>query len=257
MEAHRRTRPRNGDSRCHRWGLASRRLGSSMGRGTKRGEDGVARIGPLMILSAVLLLAMGQRINAALPATDAPRWVAALQEVYQGRTERPAEEAKIFEGPDLPEMALTFDDGPHPGKTERLLSVLKRLKVPATFFVIGKMVERSPALTRRIVRMGHQLGNHSYSHVTLTDEPETWIEGEYRACNQAVFQATGVRMTFCRPPGGDYDRDVIRASVRQGLTTALWSDDPADYDRPAPDRLLRRTVYRFSPGGIILLHDGI
>ncbi|RYG37924.1 polysaccharide deacetylase family protein [bacterium] len=209
------------------------------------------------MLSTVLLLAQSHRTNPAVSATDDPRWVVAMQEVYGGRTERPAEEAKIFQGPNLPEMALTFDDGPHPGKTERLLAVLRRLQVPATFFVIGKMVERAPALTRRIVRMGNQLGNHSYSHVTLTDEPEPWVEGEYRACNETVFRATGVRMAFCRPPGGDYDRDVIRAGVRQGLTTALWSDDPADFDRPAPDDLVRRTVGKFSPGGIILLHDGI
>ncbi|CAN5467957.1 hypothetical protein BH11ARM2_BH11ARM2_14280 [soil metagenome] len=210
-----------------------------------------------MILSIVLTLAASKHANNALPAADDPRWQLALEQVYQGQTADPADTSKIFEGPNRPEMALTFDDGPHPGKTEKLLGELKSLKVPATFFVIGKMVEKAPALARKIVRMGNQLANHSFSHITLTGVPEQMVEGEYRACNEIVYKATGVRMTFCRPPGGDYDRDVIRAGVRQGLTTTLWTDDPADFDHPSPDELIRRTVAKFSNGGIILLHDGI
>lgn len=209
------------------------------------------------MLPLVLSLVLSQRTNAALPAATDPRWQAALQQVYQGQTADPADTPKIFEGADQPEMAITFDDGPHPGKTEKLLMVLKKLKVPATFFVIGKMVEKAPGLTRKIVRMGNQLGNHSFSHVTLTSLTEPMVEGEYRACNETVYKATGFRMEFCRPPGGDYDRDVIRAGVRQGLITALWTDDPADFDRPGRDELVRRTEARFSNGGIILLHDGI
>ena len=154
-------------------------------------------------------------------------------------------------------LALTFDDGPHPQFTERLLALLKQEKVRATFFVVGKMVEKHPELLKDIVDQGNLIGNHTFSHVTLTKIPENEVRAEYEACNDIVEDVTGIRMKFCRPPGGDYDRHVIRAATDQGLTTVLWTDDPGDYANPGTHVIERKTLDRLSNGGIILLHDGI
>jgi len=154
-------------------------------------------------------------------------------------------------------LALTFDDGPHPGFTERLLALLKQENVKATFFVVGKMVEKHPELLKDIVESGNLVGNHTFSHVTLTKIPENEVRAEYEACNDIVQDVTGIRMRFCRPPGGDYDRHVVRAATEQGLTTVLWTDDPGDYASPGTHVIERKTLDRLSNGGIILLHDGI
>jgi peptidoglycan/xylan/chitin deacetylase (PgdA/CDA1 family) len=165
--------------------------------------------------------------------------------------------AKIARGnPKKKLIALTFDDGPHPDFTPQLLDILEREKVRATFFVIGKMVERYPDLVRQIRDHGHVIANHSFSHVTLSKIPGADVPIEYKACNDIVFKVAGVKPKYCRPPGGDYDKDVIRGAEAVGLTTVLWTDDPLDYASPGATVIEQRTLGRLSNGGIILLHDG-
>lgn len=154
-------------------------------------------------------------------------------------------------------LALTFDDGPHPIFTERLLALLKQESVKATFFVVGKMVERRPDLLKEIDAGGHLVGNHTFSHVTLTKIPQIEARAEYEACNDLVEDVIGKRMRFCRPPGGDYDKHVVKAATEQGLTTVLWTDDPGDYANPGTHVIESKTLKRLSNGGIILLHDGV
>lgn len=199
---------------------------------------------------------------------DDPYWKRALQEVYRSPEELRAQDArehlrgrplaKLTRGnPREKLLALTFDDGPHPQTTEALLAELKRLDVRATFFVIGKMVERHPELLKAIDAGGHLVGNHTFSHVTLTKIPEPNIETEYRANQDLVQSVLGKTMRYCRPPGGDYDATVIRAAEALGLTTVLWTDDPGDYARPGDALIEERTLAKLSNGGIILLHDGV
>lgn len=195
-------------------------------------------------------------------------WAQALQEVDKSPEEIDAQAKheerlgiylpKLIRGnPREKLLALTFDDGPHPGFTEKLLALLKQMDVKATFFVVGKMVERNPQLLKEIAADGHLVGNHTFSHVTLTKIPMNEVRAEYEACNDIVEDTIGQRMRFCRPPGGDYDRGVVRAATEQGLTTVLWTDDPGDYASPGTHVIERKTLLRMSNGGIILLHDGI
>lgn len=153
-------------------------------------------------------------------------------------------------------IALTFDDGPHLGWTFKLLDILKQNRVRATFFVVGKMVDRYPDLLRAEVADGHQIANHTYHHLNLTNLSDDEVDQEYRMCDDAVFRATGLHMRYCRPPGGQYDHDVIKATERLGLTTVLWTDDPKDYAKPG-DSVLERRLNHIHNGSIILLHDGI
>ena len=203
----------------------------------------------------------------AIDSSDA-YWTQALQEVDKSPEELDAQAKreervglylpKLIRGnPREKLLALTFDDGPHPVFTEELLALLKQEDVKATFFVVGKMVEKNPQLLKQIAADGHMIGNHTFSHVTLTKIPMNEVRAEYEACNDVVEDVTGQRMRFCRPPGGDYDRQVVRAATEQGLTTVLWTDDPGDYANPGTHVIEAKTLKRLSNGGIILLHDGI
>jgi peptidoglycan/xylan/chitin deacetylase (PgdA/CDA1 family) len=154
-------------------------------------------------------------------------------------------------------IALTFDDGPHPERTLQLLAVLKEMRVPATFFVVGRQVEKYPELLRREVADGHEIGNHTYDHIDLTEIPPELVGYELEECDRAIKQAAGVSVHCFRPPGGNYDNDVIREAVNRKYLTTLWTDDPADYDRISGDVILHRCLDHLENGAIILLHDGV
>lgn len=207
------------------------------------------------------------KVNPAKPVKTDPYWQKAMVEVYRSADELDAQDKrekrrglilpKLQRGnPNLKQLAITFDDGPHPNFTPQLLDLLKSLNVKATFFVIGKMAEKYPDLVKLIDAGGHCVGNHTFSHVTLTKIPFKDEVIEYRANNDLLSRLIGKRIRFCRPPGGDYDEDVIRASTECSMTTVLWTDDPGDYADPGTQVLTQRTLSKLSNGGIILLHDG-
>ncbi|HVT13905.1 MAG TPA: polysaccharide deacetylase family protein [Fimbriimonadaceae bacterium] len=154
-------------------------------------------------------------------------------------------------------IALTFDDGPHGAKTMELLALLRKLDVKATFFVVGKMVVRNPWIVREEIAQGHEVGNHTFNHPNLDLLSEAQIAREYRACSDAIQWATGIRPKFCRPPGGRFDTDVLRAATDEGMWTVLWTDDPGDFAKPNPKVLIERIDTQMRNGGILLLHDGI
>ncbi|MFI5384961.1 MAG: polysaccharide deacetylase family protein [Fimbriimonadales bacterium] len=154
-------------------------------------------------------------------------------------------------------IALTFDDGPHGDLTLKLLGLLRQLNVKATFFVVGKMVDKAPWLVREEFALGHEIGNHTYDHPNLDKLTGAQVAQEYRACGDAIQRATGIRPKFCRPPGGRFDTEVLRAASNEGMWTVLWTDDPGDFARPDPKVLVERLDRQMKNGGILLLHDGI
>jgi peptidoglycan/xylan/chitin deacetylase (PgdA/CDA1 family) len=197
------------------------------------------------------------KLNLAKEETKDPLWQTARAEVDKGAEGLPTRLGRLIRGPhNAKALLLTFDDGPHASTTLPLLKVLAEEHVPATFFVIGKMAEKRPDLVRAIARAGHTLANHTFSHVTLPNFPLEDQRTEYRANNELIERITGQRMAFCRPPGGDYNSDTLRAAEEEGLTTVLWTDDPGDFANPGDGIVLDRTLKKLSNGGIILLHDG-
>ncbi len=151
---------------------------------------------------------------------------------------------------------MTFDDGPHPAFTPRLIQILKAANVPATFFMIGHMAQAYPSLVKLAYDNGFEIGNHTYSHVTLTKITDEQADTEYRAASDVIKKITGKNPRYCRPPGGDVDLNVLEAAQDEGLTTVFWTDDPGDYSNPGDTILLETETAKLSPGGIILLHDG-
>jgi len=154
-------------------------------------------------------------------------------------------------------MALTFDDGPHPDYTPRILAILKRYGVKSTFFVVGEMAEKYPELVKAELAAGHRVGNHTYHHVSLARVPPEYVATEIRACGEVLQSITGKAPRLFRPPGGDYNDPVAEVVEALGYELILWTDDPGDYASPGDRTILERTLAGTSNGAIILVHDGI
>lgn len=159
--------------------------------------------------------------------------------------------------PTRKEIALTFDDGPHPVYTEELLDILKREHVRATFFVVGKQTDRFPQLVQQEVAEGHEVANHTYDHLRLPTLPPAQIEEELTEGARAIQRAVGSPTRLYRPPGGEYDASVLAATKQLGLVMVLWTDDPGYFAKPPAKTVEERALRDIRDGGILLLHDGI
>ena len=155
-----------------------------------------------------------------------------------------------------PFIALTFDDGPHPTNTPRLLDILKARNVKATFYVVATNAKRYPEIMRRIVAEGHEIGNHTITHPNLSKLSADGVRNELRACHDAIVSTTGVAPRTMRPPYG-----AITAAQKTwikkefGYPTILWSVDPEDWKKPGSGTVTSRLVSGATPGGILLVHD--
>lgn len=153
-------------------------------------------------------------------------------------------------------IAMTFDDGPHPQNTPRLLDILRARNVKATFYVIGRSVDLYPQIVRRTVAEGHEIGNHSHTHRLLSKLGDSEVRSEMARCRDAVGRAAGVRMRTMRPPYGGLlqrQRELVHAEF--GYPTILWSVDPLDWKRPGPSVVTSRILSGTTAGGIVLAHD--
>jgi peptidoglycan/xylan/chitin deacetylase (PgdA/CDA1 family) len=155
-----------------------------------------------------------------------------------------------------PYVAITFDDGPHPENTPRLLDILAERGVKATFYVIGEPVTRHPDVLRRTRAEGHEVGSHTWSHRFLTTQTSHGIAGELTSTHQAIEDAIGVAPTSLRPPYGAVTGAMSRWIDHQfGYPTVLWSVDAADWEEPDAETITERLVERTTAGSIILNHD--
>lgn len=151
---------------------------------------------------------------------------------------------------------LTYDDGPHPVYTPQLLDLLAAYDARATFFVLGQYVPRHPAIATRIVREGHAIGNHSWSHPYLTQVSDEVLARELRDTQSVVQRTTGVTPRCLRPPYGDHDAAVEARAASLGLTITMWSFHAWDWDQPGTDAIVNDVLRQVRPGSVILLHDG-
>jgi len=151
---------------------------------------------------------------------------------------------------------LTFDDGPNPGATARILDILAEARVPAAFFLVGRHVERYPHLARRVAEAGHDLGNHTYRHRKLLFTGAESVRRELGDGHRAIVEATGVTPRLFRAPHGYRNPFVVREARRLGYTTFGWNGAIFDTARPGVGEIRRRVARVLAPGAIILLHDG-
>lgn len=148
--------------------------------------------------------------------------------------------------------ALTFDDGPNTTSTIRLLNELKENNIKATFFVLGKMVDKNPEVAKKIVEEGHEIGNHSYNHPDLTKLTIEEVKKEVLKTDKAVFNATGILPNVFRPPYGAVNGEVARAV---GLPIIQWNVDSEDWKIKNKNLIVSQVVNTVQNGSIILIHD--
>jgi peptidoglycan/xylan/chitin deacetylase (PgdA/CDA1 family) len=150
-------------------------------------------------------------------------------------------------------VSLTFDDGPG-AYTEQILDILKKYNVHATFYVIGRNVQRYPQTMQRIVREGHSIGNHSFTHTDLSRLSRVAVLKELTDTQVAIEQACGVTPTAFRPPYGAQNQTIRGVAASIGLSVNLWSVDPRDWAQPGSGVITQRVLSGDGKGSIILLH---
>lgn len=139
-------------------------------------------------------------------------------------------------------VALTFDDGPAPGDTDEILSVLREEEVKATFFDVGKFAVLYPELQYREAREGHDIGVHGFSHQRFTTLSANDVVGEVKSTAVAIARNTGRAVCFVRPPYGDVNDGVIRVIGEAGYSVALWNVDSRDWTRPEVATMVRSAL---------------
>lgn len=153
-------------------------------------------------------------------------------------------------------IAMTFDDGPTPQNTPRLLDMLRARNIKATFFMVGSNVDLYPQVVRRVVAEGHEIGNHSYTHRLFSKMSDADVRSEITRTRDAIVRAAGVQPRSLRPPyGGMLQRQREWANAEFGYPIILWSVDPLDWKRPGPSVVCSRILSATTPGSIILAHD--
>ena len=152
-------------------------------------------------------------------------------------------------------VALTFDDGPSP-ETENLLDVLKAENVQATFFLIGKNVEKYPETVRRIVRENHEIGNHSFSHPNYLFTGAKRTRREIEETQKVIENTSGITPKIARPPYGVRSKAYFAAAKAFNLRTIQWSDTGFDWKNLSAGKIAEKVLETVQTDSIILLHDG-
>ena len=159
-------------------------------------------------------------------------------------------------GPYYKVVALTFDDGPDPIYTPRILDILKKNNVKATFFIVGRHAEKYPDIVKQIAADGHDIGSHSYSHpINLVVLSRDKMAQEITKTEEAIYKACGVRPYLFRPPRGLYNRALTDQLKARKYTLVLWSLSSRDWQEPSFKEITWRVTTGIKNGDILLFHD--
>ena len=154
-------------------------------------------------------------------------------------------------------IALTFDDGPHPRYTPEILDILKKYDVKATFFLIGENIALYPKLVERILREGHEIGNHTFTHRSIGEYTEHQLGSEMEHCEAVIYEVIEYQPKLFRPPGGRLDQKVKRLAEAFGYKVILWNIDTRDWAHESPEAIMKNVIENIEAGSIILMHDFI
>jgi peptidoglycan-N-acetylglucosamine deacetylase len=155
-----------------------------------------------------------------------------------------------------PIVAMTFDDGPHPTFTPKLLDMLKERNIKCTFFLVGQNIARYPAIVRRMLAEGHEIGNHTFTHCSLTSRSDAQIRTELQKSQDALINVAGYRPRLLRPPYGATNKRIEQWIYNEfGYSTIMWSVDPQDWRKPGVSVVTSRLVNGAHKGAIMLAHD--
>lgn len=158
-------------------------------------------------------------------------------------------------GPGDPVVGLTFDDGPHPDFTPKVLEVLRRYNVKATFFMLGVQAERHPDLVRQVLAEGHTVASHTFSHPRLPGLSDEGFSSQVDRTQDLLESITGQRPSCLRPPYGATDATTVARLTARNLTPVMWTQDSRDFEKAGADMIVQNALHNVGPGSIILLHD--
>ena len=153
-------------------------------------------------------------------------------------------------------LALTYDDGPNDPHTFRLLETLNKYEVHATFFLIGRYVRQRPDIAREILKAGHVVGNHTFTHPLLSLKSSTETRRELSDCRSALQDAIGEHSSLFRPPFGGRRPVTLRVARELGLQPVMWNVTGYDWTAPPASVIERKVTKQVRGGDVILFHDG-
>jgi peptidoglycan/xylan/chitin deacetylase (PgdA/CDA1 family) len=153
-------------------------------------------------------------------------------------------------------LALTFDDGPNDPYTLRLLDLLAKRDVQATFFLIGRYAKQRPDIVREIARRGHVIGNHTFTHPRLIFLPAARVRQEIVQCREAITEAVGEHSNLFRPPWGGRRPGTFRLVRQLGLEPIMWNVTGYDWNAPSVESIEQKVASKIRGGNVVLLHDG-
>lgn len=231
---------------------------------SERGDDAVEAAITTITATPVPVLEEGRGPDTRLESIGAPGLSVVKVGVVSGSVVEstplvaatPMRVKRMPLAPNTKVVALTFDDGPWPGQTERVLDILRQEGVHATFFMLGIRVRAHPDLAKRIVDEGHSVGSHTMTHPILTKVPGDVVRNQLVWSQDLIAQTTGVRPIFFRAPGGAVNSVVRSEANALGMRVVHWTADPADWRKPPASAIVDRVVSATGPGAIVLLHDG-
>ena len=152
-------------------------------------------------------------------------------------------------------LALTFDDGPHPTYTEKILDILAKYGVHATFFAVGENAALWPELIERELDEGHEVGNHTYTHANLSKLSYRRMCDEVIFAENVLYEENEHRTCLLRPPGGLYNKKLFKLTSRFDYTVILWSVDTRDWAHTPSDDIVKKVMSTVKAGDVILFHD--
>lgn len=153
-------------------------------------------------------------------------------------------------------LALTYDDGPNDPHTWRMMEVLERHRVKATFFLLGRFVEEKPEIVRALAATGHAIGSHTWDHPNLIFASAVEVRRQLEKTQQAIFDAAGVRPRLFRPPFGGRRPASLRVARSLGLRPVMWSVTCYDWKAKSATEIVGHAERQIRGGDVILLHDG-
>ena len=153
-------------------------------------------------------------------------------------------------------LALTYDDGPNDPHTLRLLDVLSKHQVHATFFLIGRFVQQRPDIARELAKEGHVIGNHTFTHPNLIFTSSEQTRDEITQCQRAIEDAVGNHSNLFRPPFGGRRPASLRVVRELGLRPVMWNVTGWDWEAPPAEHIEGKVAKQIHGGDVILLHDG-
>jgi len=154
-------------------------------------------------------------------------------------------------------IAITFDDGPHPVNSKKILDILDKYNVKSTFFVVGVNARNYPSALCEIAERGHEIGNHTYSHSILKSMSENSIEKEMDDTEDALYNICNLIPKLIRPPCGLYNDNLLRVAKKKNYKIVLWTIDTMDWAHNSVDNIVKETLGSVKSGDIILFHDYI